>query len=260
MNAALSPAAFAGALLDPALPPPAGLRVPAGADAARRFAVHRNNMIVSLVDALAAAFPVTRALVGERFFRAMARERILADPPRSPILAGYGEGFAGFIAGFDPARGLPYLADVAALEQLRVRAFNAADAEPVATTALAALAQDPDRLCAARLRLHPAAHWLTSAHPILSIWDAHQGLDDPADADLGHVELDRGQAVLVSRDREFAVHCSALPAGGVALLDALRAQRTLGDACADAIGAGGDPQALFAMLVERQLVVGIDAS
>lgn len=252
--------AFATALLDPERPPPPGLRVPPGADAGRRFAVHRNNMIVSLVDALAAAFPVTRALVGERFFRAMARERVLADPPRSPILAGYGEGFAGFIAGFAPAASVPYLADVAALEQLRVRAFNAEDAEPVATTALAALAQDPDRLCAARLRLHPAAHWLASAHPILSIWAAHQGLDDPAKADLGHIELARAHAVLVARDRGLAVHCSELPAGGIPLLDALRARQTLGDACAAAVRAGGTPQPLFAMLVEQQLVVGIDAS
>ncbi|MFP5375122.1 MAG: DUF2063 domain-containing protein [Gammaproteobacteria bacterium] len=253
-------AAFAAALLDPARPPPAGLRVPPGADPARRFAVHRNNLVVSLVDALAEAFPVARALVGERFFRAMARARVLADPPRSPILAEYGEGFAGFIAGFAPAAGVAYLADVAALEQLRVRAFNAADAEPVATATLGALAQDPDRLVAARLRLHPAAHWLSSAYPVLSIWSAHQGLDDPAGADLGRVDLARAEVVLVARDRGLAVHCSALPAGAVALLDALRAGQALGDACAAAFAAGGDPQTLFAMLVGRQLVVGIDAS
>ena len=63
---------FAAALLDPALPCPAGLCVPAGADLARRFDVHRNNVVASLVEALADSFPVVLALVGEDFFRATA--------------------------------------------------------------------------------------------------------------------------------------------------------------------------------------------
>ena len=63
---------WAAALLDPERPAPPGLRAWNGSDPARRFAVHRNNVVASLVSALADGFPVVQALVGEEFFRAMA--------------------------------------------------------------------------------------------------------------------------------------------------------------------------------------------
>lgn len=48
--------AIAAALLDPAQPCPPGLTTWNGSDPAHRFAVYRNNVIVSLVDALADTF------------------------------------------------------------------------------------------------------------------------------------------------------------------------------------------------------------
>ena len=42
---------WAAALLDPERPPPPGLRAWNGSDPARRFAVHRNNVVASLVSA-----------------------------------------------------------------------------------------------------------------------------------------------------------------------------------------------------------------
>lgn len=68
-----SQSAFAAALLNPDLPCPGGLSTWNGSAPATRFAVYRNNVTVSLVDALADTFPVLQALVGEEFFRAMAR-------------------------------------------------------------------------------------------------------------------------------------------------------------------------------------------
>ena len=50
-------AAFAQALLDPDLPCPSGLCTWNGSDPARRFAVYRNNVVVSLIDALADIVP-----------------------------------------------------------------------------------------------------------------------------------------------------------------------------------------------------------
>lgn len=87
-----------------------------GSDPTARLAVYRNNVVGSLIDALADAFPVAQQLVGVAFFRAMAGVFARQAPPRSRILAHYGEGFAEFIEGFEPARSVPYLADVARLE------------------------------------------------------------------------------------------------------------------------------------------------
>ena len=107
---------FAAALLDPEAALPAGLVVWNGSDPAHRFAVYRNNVTSALSDVLADSFPVTQQLVGEEFFRAMARVFLRRSPPSSPMLSAYGEGFPAFVEDFAPARAVPYLADVARLE------------------------------------------------------------------------------------------------------------------------------------------------
>ena len=122
--AAVSQGAFAAALLDAALPVPAGLVVWNGSDPTVRLAIHRNNVIISLVDALGETFAVVRQLVGAEFFAAMARCYVADQPPRSPVLAEYGESFAVWLAGFEPVRTVPYLTDMARLEFARVRAFH----------------------------------------------------------------------------------------------------------------------------------------
>ncbi len=146
---------FADSLLaeQPACPP--GLTAWNQSDPGRRFAVYRNNVMVSLIDALADTYPVTQALVGEEFFRAMAGVFARSRPPRSPVMAHYGEGFAGFIEDFQPAAGLPYLADVARLELLRVQAYHAADAAAVPAEEIALLLADAGRLAQARFSFSP---------------------------------------------------------------------------------------------------------
>jgi len=165
---------FADALLatEPVCPP--GLRTWNDSAPEKRFAVYRNNVIVGLIDALADSFPVTQELVGEQFFRAMAREFVRAQPPRSPVLALYGDGFAEFIEGFPPAAGLPYLADLTRLELMRVQAWHAADAEPLSANRLGRLLADADALPEARFTLHPSLRILRSRHAVVSLWTAHQ--------------------------------------------------------------------------------------
>jgi len=190
--------AFAHALLSPDAPCPAGLRAWNGSDPAKRFAVYRNNVVVSLVDALADSFPVVQALVGEAFFRAMAAEFARANPPRSPVLAWYGAGFADFVEDFPPAAGLPYLADVARLEWLRVEAWHAADADPLPLAEIGALLADEAALPALRLTLHPSLRVLASAHPVVSLWAAHHA-QDVAGA-LGAIDFAAAEAALVTRE------------------------------------------------------------
>lgn len=169
--------AFAAALLDPQADCPPQLRAWNGSDAGRRFDVHRNNVLVSLVDALAETFPVVQQLVGEAFFRAMAAAFVRAQPPTSPVLHAYGAGLPAFLDGFAPAASVPFLADVARLEWARVEACHAADA-PVLDPAR--VAWDADRAGELRFVLHPAARIVSSPHPVVAIWAAHQGEGEPA--------------------------------------------------------------------------------
>ncbi len=167
---------FSRALLDAELSVPAGLSTWNGSDPALRFAVYRNNVVLSLTDALADTFPVTQALVGEAFFRAMARVFLQTNPVKTRVLTWLGASFADFVEIFPPATSLPYLSDVARLEMLRVRAYHAADAPPMALQTLGQALADPDALAGLKLRLHPSAHLLQSQHAVWSLWAAHQDI------------------------------------------------------------------------------------
>lgn len=198
---------FAAALIDPAAACPAGLKTWNGSDPAQRFAVYRNNVAVSLVDALADTYPVTQALVGVDFFRAMARLFALAQPPRSPVLACYGQGFAGFIEGFSPAASVPYLADVARLEMARVLSFHAADATSVTPEEIQQYIAQPVRLPNLRIGLHPALFLMASPYAVASLWAAHQDEGSPIVA----IDIDQPEHVLLMR-RELAVELHVITA------------------------------------------------
>ena len=175
--------AFFDALLDPAQPVPAGLTTWNGSDPVARFAVYRNNMIVSLIDALADTYPVTQQLVGEDFFRAMARIFLNAEPPRSRVLAFYGASFPAFIEQFQPAESVPYLADMARLEMSRVRAYHAAECAELPADAIAQALTDVDQLPHLLVGFHPSMGLVRSQYAVASLWAAHQGIADIATVD-----------------------------------------------------------------------------
>lgn len=219
--------AFAAALLTDVAACPPGLATWNGSDPGRRFAVYRNNVIVGLIDALADTFPVTQALVGEDFFRAMARLFARAQPPRSPVLAWYGDGFPDFIAAFPPAGGLPYLADVARLERLRVECYHAADATPLPRAQIAGLLADAAALPRARFGLHPALRVLRSAHPVVALWAAHR--PEAAAGALGGIDLAAGEAALLLRPA-LDVEIVRVEPDAAVFIDQLRQGCGLGEA------------------------------
>lgn len=245
-------ARFAAALLAPALPPPAGLKVWNGSDPAKRFGVYRNNVIVSLIDALADSYPVVQALVGAEFFRAMAGEFARRSPPRSPVLAWYGDGFADFIAGFEPVAGLPYLADVARLEWLRVESWHAADATALSPSELTTLLADEARLPAARFTLHPAVRAMRSAHPVVSLWAAHQA--EETDAALAGIDMACAESALLVRP-ELSVEIIPLEPGATEFVANLQAG--LPFATAVSTDAPFDLPALLGLLIGKGALVGI---
>lgn len=226
--------AFADSLL--AMPPacPPGLTAWNRSDPARRFAVYRNNVMVSLIDALADTFPVTQALVGEEFFRGMAGVFARAHPPRSPVMAHYGDGFPGFIEDFQPAASLPYLAGVARIEMLRVQACHASDADPIPPERFARLLSDPARLPTVRFMLHPSLRILISTHAVVSLWAAHQ--EDDIGSALAAVDAAQPESALVLR-AGLEVETYLVKAGTAAFVQRLQAARSLGDAAEQALAA-----------------------
>ncbi len=152
----------------------------------------------------------------------MARQFVMQHPPRSPLLAQYGEEFADFIAAFEPAREVPYLPDVARLEAARTRAYHAEDAAPLGADGFAAL--DAETLGDVRLRLHPSAVILRSAFPVVTIWAMNSG-----EFELRPLEIGHGEDALVVRPH-MDVEVRALPPGGAAFLQSLAGGLTMRDA------------------------------
>jgi hypothetical protein len=214
--------AFCAALLNPDLPLPRGVIGPRGKAATKRFAVYRNNVTVSLVNALADIFPAVARLVGEDFFRSMARLYMSDEPPQSARLFEYGHGFAAFLEHFEPVAKLPYLPDVARLERCWLDAYHAADAEPLAPETLAAIApEDLGSLC---FTPHPATRTVDSRFAAVSIFSASR-----SNKPLDQIKPLSPEAGLITRPLD-EVQIRLLPPGAAPFFEALIAGRTLGEA------------------------------
>lgn len=199
----------------------------------QRLDVYRNNVWASLIAALEEAYPVTRQVVGERFFAALAHDHAHQHLPESPLMMHYGRGLdetlqstlAILVAnGQALAQQLPFYAvDLARLEAARLEAYHAADAEPLAPAELASLA--PESLMELRFTAHPAARLLQLDHAVLEIWQRHQ----QPQATLSGLDVERPQALLITRP-VLEVQVLTISAASVVLLKALMRGDTLADA------------------------------
>ena len=86
-----------------------------------RIDIHSNNYSEKLVDYLVDIYAQCERIVGEKFFRAMAREYVQHNNSQTKLIQDYGRNFAGFINDFPPAKNLGYLTDVAKLEWLQYK-------------------------------------------------------------------------------------------------------------------------------------------
>jgi hypothetical protein len=242
---------FAAALLDPALPTPAGLVGPDGRPSPRRFAVYRNNVVVGLTQTLKDAYPAVHRIVGADFFRAMARAYVVVEPPRSPMLFDYGASFPEFIGGFEPAAALPYLSDVARIERAWTEAYHEAEASPIGPSALAEIA--PDRLPAISLVLHPSVRIVRSRFPALTIWQMNidGGVPGPVDLAAG------GEDALVVRP-EADVEVRSIPKSAPDFIRSLACGRSVLAAFEEALVADPrfDLSANLTDLIQVGAVVG----
>jgi hypothetical protein len=237
--------AFDAGLKGAALPPGVTARFPEEAE--RRFAVYRNNVAVSLSEALSTRFPVIRRLVGDAFFAAMARVYAETHRPASPVLLDWGGTFPAFLAGFPPLAAYPYMADVARIEVARGQAFHAADGVPARPECFAGA--DPARL---RLVLHPSVRVLRLSHPGVSIWACNQPGEDARSFPLAGKEI-----ALVLRDRAFNVPVFAISAGDAEMLAQIRLGASLTAAAESAREADADhrPEALILRLMQAGAIL-----
>ncbi|RPH65845.1 MAG: DUF2063 domain-containing protein [Burkholderiales bacterium] len=217
------------------------------------FAVYRNTVIKGCIDALLANYPAVARLVGDEWMRAAAAFHARHAPPSQPCLVDYGEGFAGFLAGFPPAAGLPYLPDVAWLDRLWTEAHLAADEPPLEAARVASLTEA--ELANAVLTPHASARWAWfDRHPALSIWrHSRAGAAGPADDGAAFEPAWQAEGALLVRTGD-AVVSMALDRAECAFLDACAGMKRLGECAAAALAA--DPAADLAASMARLLRAG----
>lgn len=215
-----SQSVFVTALLDPEAPRPDGLSDGSGRKAGRRFDVYRNNVVVSLTEALRTAFPVLEKLLGAQNFTILARAFVRQHPPQSPVMMFYGAEMPAFLGTFEPTRATGYLPDIARLELAMRESYHAANSVAVEATSLAAL--PPDELANARLTLAPSLRLIRSNWPIHAIWH----FNTEAGAEKPQMQA---EDVIVLRP-EFDPVPHLLPDGGGDFMVALLSGATLGDA------------------------------
>ncbi|MDF3934274.1 HvfC/BufC N-terminal domain-containing protein, partial [Pseudomonas citronellolis] len=223
---------------------------PRGLAALPGFAVYRNTVFKGCVDALRDNFPSVERLVGADWFDAAAARYARQTPPDDARLILYGATFADFLADFEPARALPYLADVARLDYLWLEAFGADREDALALADLAGL--DAAELATRTLRPRVGVRWRWfPGQPIYSLWRYNrEGVALPETLPW-HGE----GALLVGGPR--GVTWQPLDAGACAFLDACAAGADLDRASALALETQADLD--FTALLGRLLAAAVFA-
>ena len=215
--------AFSDALIHGVTPDALGQIKVRGLPGTARLGIYRNNVYITLTEALRGSFPVVERLVGADFFRHAAEHYVRAYPSLSGNLQDYGHRFPDFLKRFPATSRLVYLPDVARLEWYWQEVFHAqTDESEIDPRGLAEIPEDEH----VRLGfvLNRAARLLHSPFPALRIWQANQ---DGAD---GEVDLAEGECQVLLLQRDYQVELHPLSAGEYWLLQALAQGETLGTA------------------------------
>ncbi|SLN57390.1 hypothetical protein TRL7639_03114 [Falsiruegeria litorea R37] len=239
---------FRAALLDSAQPVPTGLLDANDGPAGARFNVYRNNVAVSLTEAMHQAFPVITKLLGTQNMDGLAGIFLRQHPPTSPLMMHYGESFPDFLNGMQQLSHLGYLADVARLELALRRSYHAADSAPIAPEQMAI---DPEALMASTLEFAPAMEVVRSDWPIASIWTFNTQDGSPKPQAVA-------EDVVITRV-EFDPEPHILPPGGADWILALKAGKSIGEAheIAEGLSPGFDLGATLALLLQGGAIISL---
>ena len=225
----------------------------------QRLNIYRNNVNISLREALSAVYPVVNLLVGDEFFKSMAHNYIKLHPSMSGNLHDFGKHFSQFIKNFSPARKLIYLPDIAKLEWAYHSIFHAANSptfdieklQQVSTTDYGELF----------FKLSPACTLIDSQYPILQIWKTNKALiDNPELEPFEPISLDEGGDLILVLRKDLDIEFHQLSACEFSFLKALQQGDNFFSACDAASRARPDCDVgkLFHKFILSQTIVDFE--
>ena len=189
-----------------------------------RLAVYAGGYLARMREALAEVYEAVHHILGEERFTELSHAYAHAHPSHDYNLSFAGRHFSTFLTAAAVATELPFLPDLARLEWMVCIAFHAFEQPPVDPSRLSSLPLDAWER--ARLVFQPSVSVVTSAWPILDLWQARAQPRETIDIAL----VDRPQHVFVFR-RALQVHCELIDERQALLLQSLLDGAALGDAC-----------------------------
>jgi Putative DNA-binding domain len=197
--------------------------------------LHRDTVLGALTTSLQLSFPTVDQLVGRAFFDQAALVFVERAPPQAANLSAYGEGLPDFLAAYEPAAALPYLADVARLDWLIANTHLGPDETRRRDLPIDAFSS---------LSVPAGLSVLALDHPATEIRDT---LEDGDLALLGTIDMTpRRRFVAVWRRGETAVSRGLAPPAGL-FLAALLNGRDGDDALSAALAAASEADVLSAI-------------
>lgn len=158
---------------------------------AQTWEIYRRNYMENHIAALADTYSGVRDLVGEAYFRQLARAYVPTEISRSADLNAYGAGFPLFLerelGSLPSGDQLPYLADMARLDWAAFQLMCSESASDRWYAQLQSIAEQDWP----RMKIDAAATCLCSAYPIGDIWRMQQG-------EAIDINLSQAQALLLT--------------------------------------------------------------
>ena len=189
--------------------------------AKQRFGIYKGSVHGVLTQALSDMYPVCKELVGDKFFDYVTSKFINKNPPTSAFFADFGEGFSDFLANFEAAKSVEYLADTAHLEWLRHTAWNRKNQEPSDFTALGNYSEEQQ--LAMSFSLPETASLLKADYQVEQLWQAHQ---EGNDLDLSKIDLFKHLNLLLWRI-DYTIYMQELTAQQIDFLEAIQQNKPL---------------------------------
>jgi hypothetical protein len=210
-----------------------------------RLAIYRNNLHEGFISTLALEFPVVQRLVGEDYFRQLARAFLKLHPSRSGDLHHVGAPFASFLRAQFAHSEYRYLPDVAALEWACQECLVAEDFEALDPSTLREVPLE--HYGNLRFSLCSACRLLDSPFPVLRIWEANQ----PESAASELIRLDGAPDLLLVCRTTGRLRLHRLEPGHYCLLASFAAGLSLDEALAASLAC--EPQFDLGVALRRSI-------
>jgi hypothetical protein len=179
-----------------------------------RWHIYSHGYTARVAEALEQEFAAIRRILGLGAFTALVERYLAVFSPRSFDLGCVGDRLARFLDFDSLSLELPFLPDLARLEQTISECFTAADARILSWAELQA--KSADDVAALRMCLAPGVRLLRSPWPLKDLWASRL---EPNDEAISIGVANRPSAVLVSR-RDGRVFVEEVSEAEATLLEA----------------------------------------